>query len=149
MYFIYIYIYIYIYVPFLFSYHASNACLPNSFFSWLKYIWMIASKHVSRRWLVPLRISTHYFLRHSVARSILNSGRLTKPSAFSSCQEKTLSKQKTKQKQPDGSKECFIYSNKVIRNVKNVYSPPRSCTSIDTCLWEWTSISSTSVRNRF
>lgn len=34
---------------------------------------------------VQVKIVTHNFLLHSVARSILNSGRLTKPSAFSSC----------------------------------------------------------------
>lgn len=37
---------------------------------------------------VQVKIGTHNFLLHSVARSILNSGRLTKPSAFSSCDEK-------------------------------------------------------------
>lgn len=31
------------------------------------------------------RSDTHNFRRHSIARSILNSGRLMKPSAFSSC----------------------------------------------------------------
>lgn len=64
-----------------------NGCLHNSFFSWLKLIWMIAPKCANRRMACLLmKISTHYFLRHSVARSILNSGRLTKPSAFSSCE---------------------------------------------------------------
>lgn len=32
------------------------------------------------------KCNTHNFFLHSVARSILNSGRLTKPSAFSSCE---------------------------------------------------------------
>ena len=35
-----------------------------------------------------MMLDAYYFLRHSLARSILNSGKLTKPSAFSSWRER-------------------------------------------------------------
>lgn len=45
---------------------------------------------------------TYYFLRHSLARSILNSGRLTKPSAFSSWTEREIKDFKKRKKYVNG-----------------------------------------------
>lgn len=60
-------------------------CIIHFSHDWNSFEWLLLNAPTGGHCCLLMKISTHYFLRHSVARSILNSGRLTKPSAFSSC----------------------------------------------------------------